>query len=95
MTAKRPSIRKPVPSRTKISRAARRLRRDFFTRQAEYVFFLDNPTAGTPDEIARAKKRFEAIEAKVDGVTFLAAKLEVKPALALAELEGDDEGEEN
>jgi hypothetical protein len=89
------SPRKPAPSRTNVSRNARRLRREFFARQAEHLFFVENPNEGTPAERERAQRRFEQIEAKVAGKTFLAATLEVKAAAALAELDGDDsEGEE-
>lgn len=83
-------------SRTKVSRTARYIRREFFARQMELEFCLDNPSETTPEETQRAQRRFDTIKARFEALPRLAARLEVSAKLAQAELDGadDDDGDD-
>lgn len=95
-----PKTKKPrrhqklTAGRTKVSRRARYIRRKFFATQIELEFLRANPKATTPAELSRVEKRYASIEAQFKGLPKLARRLEVPAAVALAELDGDDEGEE-
>lgn len=78
-------------SRTKVSRRARRIRRDYFNRAMELEVARRE---GTPDDVARAERRYANAEAAFKTLPMLARKLEVSPATAAAELDGDDEGDD-
>lgn len=86
---------KKTLGRTKVSRHARYVRRQFFARQME-VEFLKSSKSATPAEIARAEARLATIEAQFTKLPKLARRLEVSPAAAARELaeDGEDEGEE-
>lgn len=77
-------------SRTKVSRNARYVRREFFARQMELDFLLENPTEATADELARAQRRFETIKAKLSALP-RAQRLECSPKAAQAELDAANE----
>lgn len=84
---------KKTLGRTKVSRRARYIRREFFARQMELDFLKSSkaPVA----EIEAAQRRFDSIQSQFNTLPKLARRLEVSPTVAARELDGEDEdGEE-
>lgn len=86
--SKRRTKQKLTLGRTRVSRRARRIRRDFFNRQMELEAL--QLADAEPGDIARAEKRLAAAEQAFKSLPLLARQLEVDPRDAAAELNDED-----